>query len=164
MDIKIYPDSILTKKCDDVANIDDSFIKTVQDMIKLMKEADGIGLAAPQVGILKRFFVCTDFSDDSKSKSIVLINPVITSKEGRVESKEGCLSIPGFYDYVYRDEQIQVNGIDLEGNDVTYETKGIQSIVMQHEYDHLNGILFPERMTPIKRDIFIKKINKEFKK
>ena len=164
MDIKIYPDSILTKKCEDVINIDHSFIKIVEDMIKLMKEADGIGLAAPQVGILKRFFVCTDFSDDSKNKSIVLINPVITSKEGRVESKEGCLSIPGFYDYVYRDEQIQVNGIDLEGNDVTYETKGIQSIVIQHEYDHLDGVLFPERMTPIKRDIFMKKIDKEFKK
>ena len=83
--------------------------------------------------------------------------------EGRIESKEGCLSIPGFYEYVYRYEKIQIDALDLDGNEVVYHPDGLQSVVFQHENDHLDGILFPERMSQIKKDIFMKKINKEFK-
>tara|TARA_B100001996_G_C18530941_1_gene543029 strand:+ start:236 stop:727 length:492 start_codon:yes stop_codon:yes gene_type:complete len=163
LDIKIYPDPILKQECKEVSNIDSSFVRDIDNMIKTMKSADGIGLAAPQVGILERFFVCVDFSNDSKEDSLVLINPVIVKAEGRIESKEGCLSIPGFYDYVFRYEYIQINALDLDGKEITYTPEGIQSVVFQHEYDHLDGILFPERMSKIKKDILMKKIDKEFK-
>ena len=102
-------------------------------------------------------------SKNNKEKSIVLINPEITKMEGRIESKEGCLSIPGFYEYVYRYEKIEIKAYDLTGKEVIYVPDGIQSVVFQHEFDHLDGILFPERMSQIKKDIFMKKINKEFK-
>tara|TARA_Y100001970_G_scaffold294153_1_gene447601 strand:+ start:3837 stop:4328 length:492 start_codon:yes stop_codon:yes gene_type:complete len=163
LDIKIYPDPILKQECKEVSNIDSSFVRNIDNMIKTMKSADGIGLAAPQVGISERFFVCVDFSNDSKEDSLVLINPVIVKAEGRIESKEGCLSIPGFYDYVFRYEYIQINALDLDGNEIIYNPEGIQSVVFQHEYDHLDGILFPERMSKIKKDILMKKIDKEFR-
>ncbi len=163
MDIKIYPDPVLLKNCESVEKVDDNFISTVSMMVDTMRAAEGIGLAAPQVGILERFFVCLDFDDENKEKTIVLINPEITKMEGRIESKEGCLSIPGFYEYVYRYEKIEIKAYDLTGKEVIYVPDGIQSVVFQHEFDHLDGILFPERMSQIKKDIFMKKINREFK-
>ena len=163
MDIKIYPDPVLFEDCEEVSVINDDFIAKVNEMIETMRNADGIGLAAPQVGILGRFFVCLDFSTEERLDSLVLINPVITEKKGRVESKEGCLSIPGFYEYVYRYEEIEVKALDLKGKEIVYCPTGLQSVVFQHEYDHLDGILFPERMNSITKDIFMKKINKEFK-
>ncbi|MFL2630288.1 MAG: peptide deformylase [Thermodesulfobacteriota bacterium] len=163
MNIKIYPDPILLKSCSEIKNIDKDLIDLINSMINTMREAEGIGLAAPQVGILKRVFVCQDFSDESKETFLTMINPKIIDTEGRVESKEGCLSIPGYYDYVYRAEKIQIEALDINGKSKIYLTDGMQSIVFQHEYDHLDGILFPYRMSQIKRDIFMKKINREFK-
>ena len=163
MEIKIYPDPILLENCKDVVNIDEGLVSTAKEMINIMRSVDGIGLAAPQVGILQRFFVCIDFANENREDSLVLINPRITEMEGRTESKEGCLSIPGFYEYVYRYEKIQIDALDLDGNEVVYHPDGLQSVVFQHENDHLDGILFPERMSQIKKDIFMKKINKEFK-
>jgi len=128
-----------------------------------MKDAEGVGLSAPQVGILKRVFVCRDFSDENKEIFLVLINPKLIDFEGRVESKEGCLSIPGFYDYVYRHEKINMKALDIDGKEQNFNSDGKQSIVFQHESDHLNGILFPERMAKIRKEIFLKKINKAFK-
>lgn len=163
MEIKIYPDPILLENCKDIVNIDEGLVSTAKEMINIMRSVDGIGLAAPQVGVLQRFFVCIDFANENREDSLVLINPKITEMEGRIESKEGCLSIPGFYEYVYRYEKIQIDALDLDGNEVVYYPDGLQSVVFQHENDHLDGILFPERMNQIKKDIFMKKINKEFK-
>ncbi|MBT3475980.1 peptide deformylase [bacterium] len=163
MEIKIYPDPILLENCNDVVNIDEDLVSTAKEMIDTMKSVEGIGLAAPQVGILQRFFVCIDFSDENREESLVLINPQITKKEGRIESKEGCLSIPGFYEYVYRYENIEIKALDLDGKEVVYNPQGLQSVVFQHEYDHLDGILFPDRMSQIKKDIFMKKIKRELK-
>ena len=163
MEIKIYPNPILLENCKDVVNIDEGLVSTAREMINIMRSVDGIGLAAPQIGILQRFFVCIDFANENREDSLVLINPKITEMEGRTESKEGCLSIPGFYEYVYRYEKIQIDALDLDGNEVVYHSDGLQSVVFQHENDHLDGILFPERMSQIKKDIFMKKINKEFK-
>ena len=163
MNIKIYPDPILLKSSSEIKNIDKGLVDLINSMINTMREAEGIGLAAPQVGILKRVFVCQDFSDESKETFLTMINPKIIDTEGRVESKEGCLSIPGYYDYVYRAEKIQIEALDINGKSKIYLTDGMQSIVFQHEYDHLDGILFPYRMSQIKRDIFMKKINREFK-
>ena len=163
MEIKIYPNPILLENCKDVVNIDEGLVSTAKEMINIMRSVDGIGLAAPQIGILQRFFVCIDFANENREDSLVLINPKITEMEGRTESKEGCLSIPGFYEYVYRYEKIQIDALDLDGNEVVYHSDGLQSVVFQHENDHLDGILFPERMSQIKKDIFMKKINKEFR-
>ena len=163
MEIKIYPDPILLENCNDVVNIDEDLVSTAKEMIDTMKSVEGIGLAAPQVGILQRFFVCIDFSDENREESLVLINPQITKKEGRIESNEGCLSIPGFYEYVYRYENIEIKALDLDGKEVVYNPQGLQSVVFQHEYDHLDGILFPDRMSQIKKDIFMKKIKRELK-
>ena len=163
MEIKIYPDPILLENCNDVVNIDEDLVSTAKEMIDTMKSVEGIGLAAPQVGILQRFFVCIDFSDENREESLVLINPQITKKEGRIESKEGCLSIPGFYEYVYRYENSENKALDLDGKEVVYNPQGLQSVVFQHEYDHLDGILFPDRMSQIKKDIFMKKIKRELK-
>jgi peptide deformylase len=163
LEIKIYPDPILLENCNDVVNIDEDLVSTAKEMIDTMKSVEGIGLAAPQVGILQRFFVCIDFSDENREESLVLINPQITKKEGRIESKEGCLSIPGFYEYVYRYENIEIKALDLDGKEVVYNPQGLQSVVFQHEYDHLDGILFPDRMSQIKKDIFMKKIKRELK-
>ena len=113
MEIKIYPDPILLENCKDVVNIDEGLVSTAKEMINIMRSVDGIGLAAPQVGILQRFFVCIDFANENREDSLVLINPKITEMEGRTESKEGCLSIPGFYEYVYRYEKIQIDGFRL---------------------------------------------------
>ena len=163
MNIRIYPDPILLKSSSEIKNIDKGLVDLINSMVNTMREAEGIGLAAPQVGVLKRVFVCQDFSDESKETFLTMINPKIIDTEGRVESKEGCLSIPGYYDYVYRAEKIQIEALDINGKSKTYLTDGMQSIVFQHEYDHLDGILFPYRMSQIKRDIFMKKINREFK-
>jgi len=163
LSIRIFPDPILEQKCEEIDNIDDKLIKLAQDMIKSMKDAEGVGLSAPQVGILKRIFVCRDFSDENEEAFLILINPQIIDFEGRVESKEGCLSIPGFYDYVYRYERISMKALDINGKEQKFNSNGQQSIVFQHESDHLDGILFPERMTKIKKEIFLKKINKAFK-
>ena len=163
MNIKIYPDPILLKSCSEIKNIDKDLIDLINSMINTIREAEGVGLAARQVGILKRVLFCQDFSDESKETFLTMINPKIIDTEGRVESKEGCLSIPGYYDYVYRAEKIQIEALDINGKSKIYLTDGMQSIVFQHEYDHLDGILFPYRMSQIKRDIFMKKINREFK-
>jgi peptide deformylase len=161
--LKIFPDPILEKECDEIKKIDKNIIKLSQDIIETMIDSDGIGLSAPQVGILKRIFVCKDFSDEDNYKTLILINPKITSYKGKVQSREGCLSIPGFYDYVSRHETISMVALDINGDEQYFESDGMQSIVFQHEFDHLDGILFPERMTNIKKDIFLKKIKKEFK-
>tara|TARA_B100000959_G_scaffold12271_1_gene12175 strand:+ start:660 stop:1160 length:501 start_codon:yes stop_codon:yes gene_type:complete len=161
--IRIFPDPVLEKECEEVDDIDDELVDLAQSMIVTMKEAEGLGLSAPQVGVLKRLFVCKDFADADEQRSLVLINPKIIDFEGRVESKEGCLSIPGFYDYIYRHERVSMTALDLDGKQQSFNCNGMQSIVLQHEFDHLDGILFPERMTKIKKEIFLKKINKAFK-
>ena len=153
MDIKIYPDPVLFEDCEEVSVINDDFIAKVNEMIETMRNADGIGLAAPQIGILGRFFVCLDFSTEERVDSLVLINPVITEKKGRVESKEGCLSIPGFYEYVYRYEEIEVKALDLKGKEIVYCPTGLQSVVFQHEYDHIEGILFTDKLSTLKKRI-----------
>ena len=164
LQLKIFPDPILEKECIEIDEITNDIVNLSKDMIKTMVDSEGIGLSAPQIGALKRIFVCKDFSVEDENKYLVLINPKLVMSEGKVQSREGCLSIPGFYDYVNRYERIKMTALDINGNEQSFETDGMQSIVFQHEYDHLDGILFPERMTNIKREIFLKKINKAFKK
>ena len=163
IELKIYPNELLRKVSKDVKNIDQKLSKVYNEMCILMNNEKGIGLAAPQIGINERFFISKDFSNDS-DQTIIFINPEIIEADDIVESKEGCLSIPGHYDYVKRNNRILVSYFDLSGKNEKKEFSDMQSIVFQHELDHLDGILFPDRLPKIRKDIFFKKIDKEFKK
>ena len=164
LNLRIYPDDVLRKISKNIEKIDSNIINTVSQMDLLMNENKGIGLAAPQVGISKRFFITKDFQDEDSEKSLVFINPTINEMYGTIESKEGCLSIPGYYDLIKRHEKILVSYLDQNGKNIEKEFSGMQSIVFQHEFDHLEGILFPDKLPLIRKEIFFKKINKEFKK
>ena len=118
-------------------------------MSETMYAAPGIGLAAPQVGVLKRIIV-VDISKD-KDQLMVLINPEIIKKEGQVEYEEGCLSVPGIYDTVTRAEKVTVEALDYHGKPFTLKAEGLLSICIQHEMDHLLGKVFVEYLSPLKR-------------
>ena len=124
-----------------MTDIDGRFVKVIDGMFTTMYDAPGVGLAAPQVGIGKRFFVY-DEGDDPK----VLINPVITGSDGEWEYSEGCLSIPGLHFDIVRPKHIEVSGIDLNGNDVSFEADEFLARIIQHELDHLDGVLMLEHL------------------
>ena len=129
----------------------------IDSMIETMYAAPGIGLAAPQVGESKRLIVVDVSTREEKHPLIVLINPVIVSVEGKIDSEEGCLSVPGYTSTIRRSERVLVKGVDREGRPVEIEATGLLSRVLQHEIDHLDGILFIDRLSPIKKEFFRKR-------
>ncbi len=129
----------------------------IDSMIETMYAAPGIGLAAPQVGESKRVIVVDVSTREEKHPLIVLINPVIVSVEGKIDSEEGCLSVPGYTSTIRRSERVLVKGVDREGRPVEIEATGLLSRVLQHEIDHLDGILFVDRLSPIKKEFFRKR-------
>jgi len=133
--------------------------RLVDDMLETMYAAPGIGLAATQVNVQLRILVM-DLSEE-KNKPLVLINPEIVSKAGTEESEEGCLSVPGFYEKVTRAESVQVRGLDRDGNPVVLEADGLLAVCIQHEMDHLEGKLFVDYLSPLKRQLARKKVKKE---
>jgi len=152
--IRQYGDPVLNTKASDVTDIDGKFVKLCDDMFVSMYEAPGIGLAAPQVGVQKRFFVY-DWDDDPG----VLINPVITESDGEWAYEEGCLSVPGMSFEIVRPKQILVTGIDLDGNDVSFEADELWSRLIQHELDHLDGVLLLEHLDDDQRREALKELN-----
>jgi peptide deformylase len=142
-EIRKDSDPVLRKQSRLVDKIDDRIKTLVEDMIETMYEADGVGLAAPQVGILKRIIVI-DLYDDTGVK--VLINPEIVKQEGHYIDAEGCLSIPGVSGMVERPEITVVKGLNLEGQEITIEGEGLLSRALCHEIDHLNGVLFTDKV------------------
>jgi len=139
--IRIVGDPVLRERATDVTDIDGALIDLVDDMFVTMYDAPGIGLAAPQVGVSKRFFVY-DLDEDPQA----LFNPVITGSDGEWSYAEGCLSIPGQYFDIVRPKHIEVSGIDLDGNEVSFEADDLFARLIQHELDHLNGILMLEHL------------------
>jgi peptide deformylase len=139
--IRIVGDPVLRERANDVTEIDGRLVKLIDDMFLTMYDAPGVGLAAPQVGVQKRFFVY-DTGEDPK----VLINPEITGSDGEWYFEEGCLSIPGQHFEICRPKQIEVTGVDLEGNEVSFEADEFLARVIQHELDHLDGILMLEHL------------------
>ncbi len=154
---------ILQKKTEKVENIDDKLKTLVQNMFETMYYADGIGLAANQIGVSKSFFI-VDISKTENHKNqppLVLINPEITSfSDDEIDYLEGCLSIPNFYDKVIRPEAIEVKYFDLDMKENKIEADDLLARVIQHEFDHLNGILFYERLSSIKRTLAKSKLKK----
>ncbi|MCP9267706.1 peptide deformylase [Xenorhabdus sp. XENO-1] len=158
LNILTIPDERLRQKCVDVTHVDE--IQTlIDDMLDTMYDTDnGIGLAAPQVG-RKEAVLIIDISPN-RDQPMVLVNPKIVEKERRVVNQEGCLSIPGYYADVERFEKVKVEALDRHGKVITVESEDFLSIVMQHEIDHLNGIIFIDYLSPLKRQMALKKVKK----
>ena len=155
-----FPDPILQKPADPVVMFDDKLRELVDDMFTSMYDAQGIGLAAPQIGISKRLTVIDlSFQKDPKQK-YVLINPEIVDKTGKQVEEEGCLSLPEIRDRVVRAAGVTVRAQDAHGNPVEVEGTELLSRALQHEIDHLDGILFIFRLSRLKRDLQLRKIRK----
>ena len=157
-----YPEPILSKKCEQVETIDQSIRTLAKDMAETMYDAPGVGLAAPQVGINKRLIVLDPNAGlkDQPSLLLSLINPEIIASDGKVESEEGCLSIPGLKETINRFEKISVKALDLEGKEVKIEADNFLAIILQHEIDHLNGILFIDHLSRLKQKIIKTQLKK----
>lgn len=160
LDIRLYPDEILRTKCKPV-EMSDHIANLIDDMLYTMYEAPGIGLAAPQVGEDIRVLVA-DVSED-KSQPIALVNPEIVATDGLIEYEEGCLSLPGIYAVVRRPSKIKVRGLDRDGNPIEIEAEDLLAVCLQHEIDHLNGVLFIDHLSALKRNRLLQKYRKEMK-
>lgn len=155
-----YPDSRLAEKSKPVEEITKEIKELAANMIETMYEEDGIGLAAPQVGALHRLVVIDVSGPEVRNELMTLINPVILSSDGSCDSEEGCLSVPGYRTKLKRAETVVVKAQDLEGNDVTIEADGLLAICLQHELDHLDGILFIDKISRLKRSMYNKRVKK----
>jgi peptide deformylase len=163
MKIVKYGDPVLEVKCEAVAPEEfgpPALKQFVADMFETMYAARGVGLAAPQVGVKKRLTVIDPSAGDEPGEKLVLINPEILAKEGKLVEEEGCLSIPGFREPVERAQKTRVRAQDVEGNWFEVDGEDLLSRAMQHEYDHLDGVLFIHRLSPLKRDLIRRKIRK----
>ena len=159
--IRKYPDPVLRKKALPVKAVTEVERRLIEDMIETMKLSDGVGLAATQAGVSKRIIVFNPSCDEWRADA--LINPVIVKRRGSEKKEEGCLSLPGVNGLVRRDTQITIEGLDIKGKPVCFEARGILSRIFQHEIDHLDGILFIDRINPIKRLMVKRKLKKELK-
>lgn len=155
MDLRFYPDPVLRAENGEVDVFDEKLEQLVQDMKETMYEKDGVGLAAPQVGISLRLAVVA-FED----KEYVLVNPRIVESSGEQVGEEGCLSVPGIYEKVKRADRVVVEGVDEKGNPIRLEAEGFLARAFAHEIDHLNGVLFIDHLSPLKRSFVKKKLRK----
>ena len=162
--IVIEPDPILRKESKPVEKVDDELRRLLDDMLETMYAAPGIGLAAVQVGILKRLIVIDISKDKEKKNPLFLINPEIVSKSKNTSiHEEGCLSLPGHFAEIERPAECQINFLDYNGKKKVISAKGLLSTCIQHEVDHLNGILFIDYLSKLKKDMIIKKLVKHKK-
>lgn len=159
LDILLYPDQELRKTAAPVENVDGRIDKMVGDMLETMYEAPGIGLAATQIGIHERVVVM-DVSEEG-SEPLVLINPTLRDSDGEQEMQEGCLSIPGIYENITRPAQIKIEAIDRAGDPFELEAEGLLAVCIQHEIDHLDGKLFVDYLSTLKRNRIRKKMLKQ---
>lgn len=160
LEIKRYPEKILKQKTTPIENIDSDTQQLIENMLETMHAARGIGLAANQVGILKRLCVVDTSQEKENDSIIVLINPLIIEKDGSIESSEGCLSIPGCSTGIKRAGRVYVSGLDRNGKPINIEATGLLARAFQHEIDHLDGLLIFDRMSPIKREFFKRRYKK----
>ncbi len=156
------PDPLLKKKSAKVENIDDALRKTLDDMLETMYDAPGVGLAAPQVGILKRMVVIDVSREDEPKHPYKMINPVITAhSDETVVHDEGCLSVPEQYAPVERYETVTAEYTDENGKRQTVRADGLLAICIQHELEHLDGKLFIDHLSKVKRDMIVRRVEKE---
>ena len=161
LEILHFPDARLRNIARPVEQVDDVVRKTVDDMFETMYEAPGIGLAATQVNLARRIIVM-DISEE-KNAPLCLINPEILARDGEEEMEEGCLSVPGQYELVRRAEWVRVKYLDRQGDVQEQEADGLLAVCIQHEIDHLDGRLFVDYLSPLKRNRIRKKLEKQAK-
>lgn len=157
-----YPDPRLRNKAAPVEHVDDAIKTLVSDMFETMYQAPGIGLAAPQVNVSRRVIVI-DISEQ-RDAPLCLINPEILAKEGVEQMEEGCLSVPGIYEPVQRARQIRVRALDRDGNLFEMTADDLLAVCIQHEIDHLDGKLFVDYLSQLKRDRIRRKLEKNMRK
>lgn len=158
LNILEFPDERLRRCAQPVETVDESVRQVVTDMFETMYQASGIGLAATQVNIHKRIIVI-DISEN-KDTPLCLINPEILDREGTEENEEGCLSVPGFFEKVTRAAAVKICALDRQGNQFECEVNGLLGVCIQHEMDHLEGKLFVDYLSPLKRGRIRKKLEK----
>jgi peptide deformylase len=158
-----YPDPVLARKSRHLTGVDPDIEQLATDMVETMYDNEGIGLAAPQVGENVRLIVVDISGPEIRQDLRVLLNPEIVAASGEVESDEGCLSVPKYRAPVMRSETVTVQAQDLEGNDLEIEADGMLAICLQHEIDHLDGVLFIDHISRLKRSMYDKKVKKWLK-
>ncbi len=161
-EILIWPDPRLKEKAASVKAVDDEVRALIDDLFQTMYQAEGVGLAAPQIGVLRRVLVVDTSPRQPGAKPLALVNPVIVRTEGRRVYREGCLSIPGEAEEVERADKVLVRALDRDGKPVEVEAEDLLSTALQHEIDHLEGMLFVDYLSALKRDL-IRKRMKRFK-
>ncbi|MEY4166703.1 MAG: peptide deformylase [Blastocatellia bacterium] len=158
-----YGDPVLQRPGDEITNIDGELAGFIDSMFETMYDAHGVGLAAPQVALSRQLFIMDVSGGREKRERITCINPRIVATKGSVISEEGCLSFPGVYFEVERPEVITVTALDLDGKEFTFEASGLAARCVLHETDHINGKVFIEYLSPLKRELVNKKIRKRIK-
>jgi peptide deformylase len=162
-DIVKFGEPVLHKPSLPVANIDGAIVALVDDMIETMYAAPGIGLAAPQIAVPLRVIVIDLSVGEDKSQVIRLVNPEFLEREGEQSHEEGCLSVPGYGGTPVRPARVVVKGLDLDGKERTYEGRELLARAFCHEIDHIDGLLFVDRLSPLKRDLMRRKLKKRAK-
>jgi len=157
LEIKEYGEPVLREKALPVKEITPEILNFIKDMAETMYTDSGVGLAAPQAGVSKRIIVI----DGDEDGLIALVNPTIVKSEGEVEDEEGCLSLPGIYSQVKRSSKVTVKALNENGDPIEITKEGLTARALQHEIDHLDGILFVDRIGRMERQILLKKLKKK---
>ncbi|MCF8055269.1 MAG: peptide deformylase [Desulfocapsa sp.] len=155
-----FPDPVLRQKAKKVTTIDDSLKNLITDMVETMYDAPGIGLAAPQIGESSQLIVVDISREENEQRSMVMINPIITEREGSQVDEEGCLSVIDLTASVKRSRKITLSYQDIEGKEQEMTVEDRFAVVLQHEIDHLNGVLFIDHLSTLKRSLYKKKVKK----
>jgi len=159
LEIKEYGEPVLREKALPVKEVNPEILNLIKDMAETMYTDSGVGLAAPQVGVSKRIIII----DGEEEGLIVLINPMIVRSEGEVVAEEGCLSVPGIYSKVKRSSKVTVKALNENGDSIEITKEGLTARALQHEIDHLDGILFIDRIGRMERQILLNKLKKKKK-
>jgi peptide deformylase len=149
--IVIYGDPVLRRKADEVTSFDDSLRALIADMFETSRAYNGVGLAANQIGVAQRVFIVDVPVDAATRERFAVVNPVIDRREGRESAEEGCLSIPGIFEEVVRATSLRLRGFDEHGGPIDRVVEGYLARAVQHEADHLDGVLFTDRLGPLKK-------------
>jgi peptide deformylase len=149
--VRIFGDPALRERAREIANVDDTVRALIADMYETMDAYRGVGLAANQIGVLQRVLVVDVPLDEERRARLALVNPVLDRRSGTENGEEGCLSIPGIYDDVRRSRQVRVRALDERGTPVEFVAEGYLARAIQHEVDHLDGVLFIDRLSLLKR-------------
>ena len=161
-----FPDKRLREVSQPIDEITDEIRGLALDLLEVMYDEPGIGLAAPQVGEKVRLIVVdTEWTqEDVERNPLVLVNPVLSEHEGKITWTEGCLSVPDFEAEVERAETVRLDGLDLDGSEVSIEATGLKAVCFQHEVDHLDGVLFIDHISRLKRNLYVQKRKKQLRR